>query len=274
MRLRNTELLFGMFLAIAIFTIGMLFPSQSSGQAAQKPAQQESADRSASAPNAEPTGMAWLTKDAAGFFTFILVIVGSLQAILFLAQLRLIRDSLAPALEAADAAKAAAQAAKLNAQSVIDAERAHLYVVVGRHSLTEIQKSAEADVGPGIPSLPVVAPTLSYRFKNYGKTPAILQRVSHGICIQKKQSDARDMETRMRPMEIIGANEFSEEITLEFKRPFTYGDARSLVDRHTTLLFCGEATFLDAFQKHHEIRWEFVNVGGSLHPISGEEKEI
>jgi hypothetical protein len=274
MRLRTTELLFGMFLAVAIFTIGMLFSSQSSGQTAQKPAQQETANHSAPAPDAEPTGMAWLTKDAAGFFTFVLVIVGSLQAILFLAQLRLIRDSIAPALEAADAAKAAAQAAKLNAQSVIDAERAHLYVVIGRHSLTDMYKTVQPDMSPGTDGSPIEPPTLSYRFKNYGKTPAILQRVSHGICIQGEQSDARDLETRMRPMEIIGANELSEEITLEFKRPFTYADARSLVERDTTLLFCGEATFLDAFQKHHEISWEFVNVSGRLHPMSGEEKEI
>ncbi len=272
MRHRKTELLFGIFLAVAIFATGMPFSSQSRGQTAQNPAQQETAGHGAAVPDAEHIGMAWLTKDAAGFFTFILVIVGSLQAILFFAQLRLIRDSLAPALEAADAAKAAAEAAKLNAQSVIDAERAHLYVVVGRHSLTEMYRTVQPDT-PGTDA-PLEPPMLTYRFKNYGKTPAILQRVSHAICIQKGQSDARDLETRMRPMEIIGAGEVSEEITLEFKGPFTHGDARSLVEGDTTLLFCGQAIFLDAFQKHHEISWEFVNVSGSLHPMSGEEKEI
>jgi hypothetical protein len=58
----------------------------------------------------------WLTHDAAGFFTFILFLVGIAQAGLFVWQLRLIRKSLGPAEEAARAATA-------NAQAMIDNER-------------------------------------------------------------------------------------------------------------------------------------------------------
>lgn len=54
----------------------------------------------------------WLTKDAAGFFTFTLFVVGSIQVALFLWQLWLIRESLDDAKIAADAAKEAADAAK------------------------------------------------------------------------------------------------------------------------------------------------------------------
>src|ERR1700733_768992 len=97
---RFPEVLLGVLLAVALFAMGMLFSSQYSGNAAQKITQQEATSSSNSAhnPDDELVGSTWLTKDAAGFFTFALVIIGGLQAILFLAQLRLIRDSLRPPL--------------------------------------------------------------------------------------------------------------------------------------------------------------------------------
>ena len=58
----------------------------------------------------------WLTHDAAGFFTFVLFLVGIAQAGLFVWQLRLIRKSLGPAEEAA-------RAATTTAQAMIDNER-------------------------------------------------------------------------------------------------------------------------------------------------------
>jgi hypothetical protein len=53
----------------------------------------------------------WLFHDAAGLFTLFLVVVGAVQIAVFLKQLRLIRDSLGPAKEAAEAAKDSAEAA-------------------------------------------------------------------------------------------------------------------------------------------------------------------
>jgi len=53
----------------------------------------------------------WLTYDASGTFTGLLALVGIVQIFVFLKQLRLIRDSLVPAKEAAEAAKESANAA-------------------------------------------------------------------------------------------------------------------------------------------------------------------
>jgi hypothetical protein len=135
MRFRTTELLFGMLLAVAIFAMGMLFVS--SGYAPQT-TQNISAPKAANQgeqskpPDSDLTGSTWLTKDASGFFTFVLVVVGSLQALFFWYQLGLIRQSLAPAKEAADAAK-------INAQAVMDAEGAHLYPVVKKTNVSNHQ---------------------------------------------------------------------------------------------------------------------------------------
>jgi hypothetical protein len=77
----------------------MLFSLQYFHPATLSPAQQETAANGNSAKN--PTmDLAWLSKDASGFFTFWLVVIGSFQAILFLVQLKLIRDSLDEAKEA------------------------------------------------------------------------------------------------------------------------------------------------------------------------------
>lgn len=89
------------------------------------------------------------------FVSLLLVVVGGVQIAVFLQQLRLIRESLGPAKEAADAAK-------LNAQAVIDAERAYIF-----------------GGGPGgNPSDEYVYGTI----ENDGRTPGFLKRVDWGIC--------------------------------------------------------------------------------------------
>jgi hypothetical protein len=92
--LRIPELFLGCLLTVAVFAIGMIFLKEGD----------------------------WLTKDAAGFFTFALVIVGALQAALFFVQLKFIRESLGPAKEAAKAAQAAAEA-------LPTVERAYVFMV-------------------------------------------------------------------------------------------------------------------------------------------------
>jgi hypothetical protein len=75
----------------------------------------------------------WLTKDAAGFFTFALVIVGALQALLFFVQLKLIRESLTDAKVAAKAAERAAKATEdaveLSRQTAERQLRAYVQIV-------------------------------------------------------------------------------------------------------------------------------------------------
>ncbi|MGB7097644.1 MAG: hypothetical protein WBD95_02600 [Xanthobacteraceae bacterium] len=95
-----------------------------------RPGNQPASEPSAQKPSGGSESQdSWLTKDAAGFFTFLLVIVGGFQVALFVWQLRLIRDSLDDAKEAADAAKEAADASKIQA-------------VTGRETLKTIQDTA------------------------------------------------------------------------------------------------------------------------------------
>jgi hypothetical protein len=112
-RFRTSEIFLGCFLTVAVFAAGMLFIRQ---EQPTSPTQQVSSTKpadqtdQAKAPDTDLTGSTWLTKDAAGFFTFALVWVGGIQAWFFWVQLRLIRASLADAKTAADAAERAAKA--------------------------------------------------------------------------------------------------------------------------------------------------------------------
>jgi hypothetical protein len=69
----------------------------------------------------------WATHDASGFFTMLLTGIAVFQLGLFYRQLSLMRGSLAEAKSATLAATEAATAAKLNAEAVINAERAYLW---------------------------------------------------------------------------------------------------------------------------------------------------
>jgi len=73
----------------------------------------------------------WLTKDAAGLFTFWLAVFAGAQALLFLWQLWLIRESLNDAKIAAEAASEGAKAARESADTaklaMVSESRAYVY---------------------------------------------------------------------------------------------------------------------------------------------------
>src|SRR5580704_6607651 len=116
------------------------------------------------------------TIDWLALFTLGLLLVGAVQAGLFYRQLVLIRKGLKPAQDAAEAAK-------LNAQAVMEAERAHLYPIVKdsnvRDVLKEVSRYGVTDDGP------VTSPHLTFHLKNYGKTPAIIEHISCGISFHR-----------------------------------------------------------------------------------------
>ncbi|MFK4657974.1 hypothetical protein ABIF97_007908 [Bradyrhizobium japonicum] len=116
-RFRVPEIFLGCFLTIAVFAAGMVFRGNKQpfdpAQSLEK--RETSGERSSAAsPDAELAGSTWLTKDAAGFFTFGLVVVGLGQALLFFFQLSYMRKGM---VATATAAKAAADGAKASIEA-------------------------------------------------------------------------------------------------------------------------------------------------------------
>jgi hypothetical protein len=126
----------------------------------------------------------WFLKDAAGFFTFVMAILALGQIVLFLVQLRLIRESLDDAKSAADAALQSAEAARLNAQAVIDAERPHVFIVIEDESITRLITEASLMEGGGIGGLVV-----KFHLKNYGRTPALIGRLRYLLVKQPRSPE-------------------------------------------------------------------------------------
>lgn len=134
----------------------------------------------------------WLTHDAAGFFTFILFLVGIAQAGLFVWQLRLIRKSLGPAEEAARAATA-------NAQAMIDNERPWIGVdTVWSEKLVSGAIIQKAFV----------------RIKNTGKTPALRMRAAFKGSVLPRGTAPTAPDVASEPPKPLFPN------TLDFYYPF------------------------------------------------------
>jgi hypothetical protein len=158
------EIVLGVFLTVAIFAMGMVFESSQkpSGANQQITAAKTTEGEQAKSPDSELAGSPWLTKDAAGFFTFVLVLVGAFQVGLFWVQLRLIRESLT---DAKSAAKAAERAAKATEDAV------ELSRQTAERQLRAYVIASACDVdrrGPEGAALVVVGTTI----KNTGQTPA------------------------------------------------------------------------------------------------------
>jgi hypothetical protein len=155
MKFRVPELFLGVLLAVAVFIMGMMFSR------AQQPVfligqSEQSVKLSQPAGEFNRSGSLtdWFTKDASGFFTFVLAIVGASQAVLFLFQLDLFRKSLAPA-------EAAAKAAQAAAEHIPAVERAYIFLEVGPIGI-------HRDGGKSY---------LELVLRNFGQTPGSLKRI-------------------------------------------------------------------------------------------------
>jgi hypothetical protein len=214
MTLRIPEIFLGCLLTVAVFSIGMSFSS-----------------------HVQLAEGSWLTKDAGGFFTFVLVIVGAFQAALFFVQLKLMRESLSPAKEAADAAK-------LNAQAVVDAERAYLFVTVGGDVVPVMEKAVEFD-GSNPSKFEI---QISYAFRNYGRTPGIIREISHGVCIAPNLPVQRTYSPVIHlPSHILSTDKATPNIAVDDAPTITAAIAQSIREIENTFWFYGAVTYDDMF---------------------------
>jgi hypothetical protein len=129
----------------------------------------------------------WLTHDAAGLFTALLVVVGAVQIGVFLKQLRLIRESLAPAKAAAEAAKESARAAH---RAIGETEKRDIvlhraYVSGGglpARRIIEIHSTATDRVSRSS----ALTGDFEIHMNNHGMTPAELMQIAIEFCDSAK----------------------------------------------------------------------------------------
>jgi hypothetical protein len=269
LRFHLPDILLGILLATALFALGATFWSSK-----YPPSQPDSSTKTSDSRNQQKQQDGWWerARDPIAVFTFCLVAVGAIQIGFFYRQLDLIRKSLAPAEKAANAAQDAANAANANAQAVIDAERAHLYVIIKNETVDSTFASARMyDKSPSMHPNKMTGPGIQYVLRNYGKTPAILQHIWHGISIQTAPTEMRTLVAGEGALQVIGVNTDAPIETVTYTEPFTFGDARALVTEDKVLYFFGQADYSDAFGGHIKLEWEFIADQGMLRQIQHKE---
>lgn len=153
MRFRGPEVILGCLLTFAAFALGMMFAS--SGRAV------------------EPVGPSWLTKDASGFFAGLQFVVATIQAALFIYQLRLIRISLD---DAKVASSAAARQARVAEDTLNKIERPYLFVF--NVSSLKIEPWEDYEDGSSGTRLSV-----AYSVANFGKLPAVIEDMQVSLSV-------------------------------------------------------------------------------------------
>jgi hypothetical protein len=187
------------------------------------------------------------------------------------------QDQIRIAKESADAAKMSADAAVLNAKAAIDAERAHLYVVIKNETIkSTFQSGRMYDNSPSMEDSRMNGPGIQYIFKNFGKSPAILVQAMHGMFIDRGIKGRKTLVLADGALEVIGVDGESPLNTITYAEtntePFVFGDARALATEQAIFFFYGEAVYTDAFGGRVTLVWEFLADGGKLRQTKHEER--
>jgi hypothetical protein len=161
-----------------------------------------------------------------------------------------------------EATNRSADAALLNAQALIDAERAHLYAVIKKHNLREALRAANwyGDTHGEGGSSPL--PHIELSLKNLGRTPAIMHEVSAQIV----QGTPNQHEFKYAMAEVVdpvidGEQGTATTMLIGLRSHFTTDDARSALQGDRPLYFYGWVTFSTSFDRVYKYCWRYRNVG-------------
>jgi hypothetical protein len=207
--------------------------------------------------------------DRLSLFTIFLFGVAALQAALFTWQLLLIQSSARDTKKAAEAAADAADAAKLNAQAIVDAERARIYVEAnGQMLIQQIERSinyspADTHEQQQVP-MDQGRVEVTYIVKNYGRTPAIIKEISHQLIVTKTLPDLPRETSPVDPFPISHflARETEAGIVCNFESVFTVKDARDVFGGFKTVWLYGYIAYDDTFGWGREFNYVWHYTGG------------
>jgi hypothetical protein len=164
--------------------------------------------------------------------------------------------------------KKAADAANLNAEAVIEAERARIFVQILGENTGLIGKVVSQLTHPDSDNITVGTPIkITYRLKNYGKTPAIIQELAHNIIIAPDLPKEREYKALVPiPIEqIIGAGDSSKDTFCQYISIIKIKQAKAMhAIGGTTLWFYGCISYDDTFGWNHRLDFVWHYNGDTL----------
>jgi hypothetical protein len=194
-------------------------------------------------------------------FAYGLFLVGIAQLLLFAVQLWFIRASFRDA-------KKAAEAAKLNADALIDAERGRIFVNIEQDTADAIRSAARHANSPEKDgNLLDGSVGLFYGLKNYGKTPAIIRELSHRLVLAPELANEREHRPKTPlPIEsILGPGEQTPRgaLVCSFDRKITIGEGKEILALKNAFWFYGYVAYDDTFGFGRELHYVFRYDGGT-----------
>ncbi len=174
-------------------------------------------------------------------------------------------------------ARITADAAKLNANAVISAERAHLFVIVVENNVHTAMRGVRfyggeqsADMHDSrIPRL-----MLEFVIKNTGRTAAILRDVSYRLLQANADTTewAYSFEDTIVVPVIEGNSQTAPPTPCVAESELTIADGRAALDGDRPLFFYGFITFRDTFERDYQYFWRYEYRAGRFALVHEEER--
>lgn len=154
---------------------------------------------------------------------------------------------------AANAAKEAADAASVSAKAVAVVERAYVYPIIIAHgAINDCIQSAFAWANDGTPS--PVTTELTYRFKNFGKTPAVLKSAFVGF----GAAPLGALIGVSIPESVLAYSEETHTLVSQMWVGVTCNQAQHILAYTGHFCFDGTVTFDDIWGNEHTTEFYFV----------------
>lgn len=165
-------------------------------------------------------------------------------------------------------AKESADAAKLNAQALIEVERAHLFIVVRSdnvHIATRGVRFYGDANSANMHDAQIMPPELEFTIRNTGRRAAIMHAVSYQLVQAMADNIHWDFAFRdaiVNPV-VLANSETEPPTSCELQRTWTIRDAiEAVVGETRPLFFFGFVTFTDTFKMDRQYFWRYQYRGG------------
>jgi hypothetical protein len=162
------------------------------------------------------------------------------------------------------ATKESADAAKLNAEALIDADRAHLHAVIKVNNLASALRPAAATARVDDDAMVNPRPYLEFALKNLGRSAAIMEET--GWYLVQREPGHRVWQypvgAIVNPV-IDGGAETHPSTPCVFESAFRVSDAKDAFSGHRPLYFVGYVVYTTSLDRVYEFRWQYENSGTS-----------
>lgn len=196
-------------------------------------------------------------------FTAVIAGTGVIGAFIFGGQLNVMQGQLNEMKSAGAYTKTAADAAKLSAEALIDAERARLYAVIIASNLEESLQAAV--MWPNSPTMDdgyvSYRPAVEFRLKNMGRTPAILKEASYQLIQGTEGQTVFEYGLKVIANPAVDSGTLTDPLSCQLETLFSVGDSRRALDGSRPLYLYGHVIFATSFGRDYVYFWRYENSG-------------